>query len=211
MPRVPPAPPSPSPSPTPLSFDVTWFSFDAPAEEAYSVADLVGACRGVTRHLRQDSGQTVEETETRREVEHHTLPKFRSINVSGRFNRFHAGHGRALSLAVLLLEPDGTLVVDIGGTAGPEELGAREAAARRHIGRYLLGRSDCGVGIRVETRHADTPSVNWDPTVDAFVVCEEKAMVAEAVGLERALAGTSIPVCLTVPVFTLPDGTPVRT
>ena len=199
----------------PPTFDVSWLSFAAPAGEAYSVADLVGACRETTRRLRQEGERTVEEAETRREVEHHTLPKFRRINVSGRFSRFHAGHGRALSLAVLLLEPSGTLVVDVkrteGDGAGTEGLDAREAAVREHIERYLLGRSDCGVGISVETRHADTPSVNWDPTVDAFVVCEEKAMVAEAVGLERALAGTGIPVCLTVPIFTLPDGTPVRT
>ena len=87
----------------------------------------------------------------------------------------------------------------------------RESTARGHIEKYLLGRSDCGVGIKVEKRHADTPSVNWDPTVDAFVVCEEKMMVAEAVALERTLAGMSVPVCLTVPIFTLPDGTPVRT
>ena len=198
-----------------FSISVRWLAFDAPVDGAYSIVDLVGTCKEVTKRLKQEGEKTVEEAEMRNVIEHHMLPKFKRINVSGRFNKFHAGHGRVLSLAVMLLEPTGTLVVDITRTemdgTGTEDLDMRESTARGHIERYLLGRSDCGVGIKVETRHADTPSVNWDPTVDAFVVCEEKMMVAEAVALERTLAGMSVPVCLTVPIFTLPDGTPVRT
>ena len=198
-----------------FSISVRWLAFDAPVDGAYSIADLVGTCKETTKRLKQEGEKTVEEAEIRNVVEHHMLPKFKRINVSGRFNEFHAGHGRVLSLAVLLLEPNGTLVVDIKRTekdgTGTEDLDTRETITRRHVEKYLLGRSDCGVGVRVETRHADTPSVNWDPTVDAFVVCEEKATVAEAVAPERTLAGMSVPVCLTVPIFTLPDGTPVRT
>lgn len=191
------------------------FAFAAPAADAYSAADLVSACTRVSRRLRQEGELPVVVGETRDLVPHHTLPKFRRVNVAGRFCSFHGGHARVLSLAVLLLESGGSLVVDVKRTAadgaGAEDQDAREAAVRAHVARYLLGRGDGGIGISVEVRRADVPSVNWDPTIDAFVTCEERVAVADAVALERALIGTGIPVCLTVPLFTYPDGTPVRT